>query len=361
MNDRRFTYTLRPSHLALALLAILGTSGKAGAQQKLRIVTTLPTYAAIARELTGDRAEIVAIARGDEDPHFVNPRPSFSARVSEADIFVVTGLDLEAWVPAVLDRARNPKVDFGGPGYVAASVGIKLLEVPADVSRTGGDIHIYGNPHIHTDPVNGIIIAHNILATLTKTDPANATFYEANYNDFQDRILRRLYGDQLVDLLGGEAIFRLARNYEFWDFARNQTYQGKPLSDYVGGWMAQAVPFRDRKIACYHKLWAYFGARFRVECAIYVEPKPGIPPSPSHLSDVVTFMREQHVPVLFSANYISETQLERVASRSGARAVIVPEHVDGAEGVDDYFKLVDLWVSRLAEAFLALDARREHR
>lgn len=331
------------------------------AQDRLYVVTSLPTYAAITRELTGDLAVVEAIARGDEDPHFVNPRPSFAAKVQRADIFIATGLDLELWVPAVLDRARNPKVNEGGPGHVVAYSGITLLEVPETTSRAGGDVHVFGNPHIHTDPANAIIIARNILRTLKQVDPANAATYEANGRSFEDRVLRKLFGDELVDILGADVLFQLAREYKFWQFARSQSYQGKPLTDYVGGWLAEGAPFRDRRIACYHKNWAYFSARFQVECATYVEPLPGIPPSPGHLAEVVELMRDESIPVIFSANYFSHTQVERVASRTNAKAVIVPEHVAGAEGVDTYFDLVDTWVSSLATAFLSLDRRREHR
>lgn len=345
--------------LALALLLV--TAGPLAAQDRLKIVTTLPTYAAIARELTGDLAQINAIARGDEDPHFVNPRPSFAALVSAADLFVVTGLDLELWVPAVLDRARNAKVIEGAPGQVVAYSGITLLEVPENVSRAGGDVHVFGNPHIHTDPVNAIIISRNILAKLAQVDPANRSTYENNARAFEDRVLRRLFGDELVDLLGGDAILQLARNYKFWEFAASQTFQDKPLTDYVGGWLAEGAAFRGRRMACYHKNWAYFSKRFQVPCAIYIEPKPGIPPSPGHLRTVIDFMRDENVRVLFGANYYSRTQVERVASRTNARAVIVPEHVDGEEGIDDYFKLVDVWVARLSEAFLAMDRRSGHR
>jgi ABC-type Zn uptake system ZnuABC Zn-binding protein ZnuA len=360
MAERAFHSTRAPRTATVGLLFLV-VAGPARAQEKLQVVTTLPTYAAIARELTGELAEVNAIARGDEDPHFVNPRPSFAARVGGADVFVVTGLDLELWVPAVIDRARNSRVVEGGPGHVVAYSGIKLLEVPQNVSRTGGDVHVFGNPHIHTDPVNAIIIARNIAAVLRRLDPDNAASYAANAADFEDRVMRRTFGDQLVEMLGAETILQLARNYEFWDFARSQNFQGRPLTEYVGGWLAEAAPFRDRRMACYHKNWAYFSARFRIECAIYVEPQPGIPPSPGHLSDVIEFMRDENVAVLFAANYFSRSQVERVASRTNARAVIVAEHVAGAEGVETYFDLVDTWVSGLSEAFLALDRRREHR
>ncbi len=343
------------------LVFLLLAAGSLQAQEKLRIVTTLPTYAFITRELTGDLAEIDAIARGDEDPHYVNPRPSFAAKVGKADIFVTTGLDLEMWVPAVLDRARNPQVVEGARGSAVAYPGIKLLDVPASLSRVSGDVHVFGNPHIHTDPVNAIIIARNILVKLKENDPDNAAVYEANYRDFEDRVMRRLFGDQLIDMLGIETVFQLARNYEFWEFASSQTYQGKPLTEYLGGWLAEAAPFRDSHVACYHKNWAYFNARFRVDCAIYIEPKPGIPPSPGHLQEVIEYMEAEHVRVLLAANYFSHKKVERVAERTGARAVLVPLDVEGIEGVDTYFDLVDTWVTQLANAYSRADTIRSSR
>jgi zinc/manganese transport system substrate-binding protein len=328
-----------------------------GRQQQLLIMTSLPTFAAIARELTGDLAEVEAIARGDEDPHYVQPRPSYAAKVGRADLFVTTGLDLEVWAPAVVDRANNPRVVEGGEGHVVTYPGVKLLEIPDEISRFGGDVHAFGNPHVHTDPVNAIIVAENILRHLTQVDPANAETYETNFRDFKDRVMRRLFGDQLVEMLGAEAIYQLARNYEFWDFARAQSFQGRPLTDYLGGWLAEGAPFRGRRMGCYHKNWAYFGARFQVECAVFIEPRPGIPPSPRHLGEVVGTMRDENIPVLLAANYFSHSQVEQVALRTNARAVIVPLDVEGAEGVDTYFDLVDLWVSSLSEAFLASEQR----
>ncbi len=336
--------------LAFLTAVSLGVNPLEG-QQRIKVVTSLPTYAAIVREVAGDLAEIDAIARGDEDPHFVNPRPSFAAKVQGADMFVVTGLDLELWVPAILDRANNAKVDEGGPGHVVAYSGIKLLEVPENPSRAGGDVHIFGNPHIHTDPVNGILVARNIAAGLKRVDPANAAVYEANLTRFEARVMERLFGPQIVDLLGAETILSLARNYQFWDFVQSQSYEGRPLTQYLGGWLGQGEIFRDRRMVCYHRNWAYFSARFRVECAMFVEPKPGIPPSPSHVRSVIDFIEAENIKVLFAANYFSRSQVERVADRAGIRALLVPEHVGGEEGIDDYFQLIDTWVSRLAAAY----------
>lgn len=325
--------------------------GQVTAQDQVRIVATLPTYAAIAREVTRDLGDVSSIARGDEDPHFVNARPSFAAMIQRADVVISTGLDLELWLPALLDRANNPRVVEDAPGHVVAYSGIELLDVPENVSRTGGDVHVFGNPHIHTDPVNAITVARNILATLSRVDPTNAATYESNTAGFEERIVHRLFGDQLVEMLGVETLLDLARSGRFWQFAESQSFQDKPLVDYLGGWLAEAAPFRNQRMVCYHKNWAYFSARFQIPCAMYVEPKPGIPASPGHVREVIDFIRAENIPALFAANYFSRSQVERVASRTGAAAVMVPEHVDGEEEVQDYFTLVDTWVSRLAAAF----------
>src|SRR5690349_22422718 len=170
---------------------------------KVRVVTSLSTYAAIAREIVGDKGVVNSIAVGDENPHYVQPKPSFVPELASADVFVTTGLDLELWVPALLDKANNPKVTEGGPGYVAAYAGIDLLDVPASYSRSQGDIHVFGNPHIWTGPLSGVQIARNILSGLRRVSPENAEYFSAREKDFEDRLFRALYGDDLVKWFGG--------------------------------------------------------------------------------------------------------------------------------------------------------------
>lgn len=350
------TPTARVAMQLMAVLTFVATVASpqaAAPQERLRVVSTLTTYASIASEIAGERADVTAIARGDQDPHFVNARPSYVAVVQRADLLVTTGLDLELWLPGLLDRANNAKVLESAPGNVVAYSGITLLEIPATASRAGGDIHVFGNPHIHTDPVNGILIARNIAAGLRRVDPDHAATYDANLARFERRILNRLFGEEFVALLGAETLVDLAKEYRLWDFIEGRTHQGQPLVERLGGWMAAAAPFRGRDMVCYHKNWAYFEARFRVRCAMFVEPKPGIPPSPGHVRDVIDYMQRERIPVLFSPNYYSRTQVERVASRTGATAVLVPLHEQGEDGVDDYFSLVHVWVTRLAEAFRA--------
>jgi len=341
--------TLR-AFLALTLAGVAGSPSPLPAQS-IRIVTSLTTYAAIAREIAGDRAEVSSIARGDENPHFVQPRPSYVLDLKRADLFITTGLDLELWVPTLLDKASNSKIQVGAPGYVTAYGGIDLLDVPASVSRSAGDIHAFGNPHLWTDPMNGIIIADNIRHGLRRLDPAGAAVYDRRYADFRHRVLTAYAGPELLELLGEDAVFDLARQHTLWDFLGTKQYQGRPLTDRVGGWLRDAEAFRGKQMVCYHKEWDYFSRAFGIPCVDYIEPKPGIPPTPRHVSDVITLMRDRQIHVLFSTNYYDANQVRSVASKTGAVAVVVPSNTEGAPDTDTYIDLVSLWVRQLRAAF----------
>src|SRR5467141_4484434 len=183
-----------------------GPPSPAAPADKVKVVTSLSTYAAIAREIVGDRGHVTSIGGGYDNPHFVEPKPSFVPALTSADVFVTTGLDLELWVPALLDKANNPKVTEGGPGYVAAYAGIDLLDVPTSYSRAQGDIHVYGNPHIWTSPLNAVQIARNILTGLKRVSPENADYFAGREKDFEERIYRALFGDDLVKLLGAPTL-----------------------------------------------------------------------------------------------------------------------------------------------------------
>ena len=318
---------------------------------QVKVVTSLTTYGSIAREIVGDRGTVTSIAQGDENPHFVQPKPSFVALLRDADLFVTTGLDLELWVPTLLDRAGNRKIMEGGPGYVAAYVGITLVEVPVSLSRAGGDIHAEGNPHIHTDPINGIIIGRNILAGLLKVDAANADYYRARELDFETRILEATIGKELVGVLTPATAFNLLKTGQFDGFVAKTMLHGKPLSDQLGGWLKAGADFRGKEMVCYHKEWSYFSVRFQVTCVAFVEAKPGIPPTPGHVEEVIALMKERQVPVLFATNYYPRSQIEQVAAKTGAAAVVVPENTFGAPGVTTYFDLVNTWVTGLAAGF----------
>jgi ABC-type Zn uptake system ZnuABC Zn-binding protein ZnuA len=340
-------------HLSIIVLVVALTAGalaSAHGDTKLRVATTLPDYAFLAREIGGDRVEVQAIVQGDQDAHFIRPKPSFVTLVRSADLLVSTGLDLELWLPTVVNKSGNTRVRSGEPGYVATSQGMTLLEKPKVMSRSEGGVHIYGNPHVNCSPINMKIAARNITIGLVKNDPDGKEQYTANLERLLDRIDRRLFGDDLVEFIGGETLCKLAARGTLVSFLREREFRGKPLVDYLGGWLGKMMPLRGTPIVTYHKNWVYFVRLFGLEEAGTVEPKPGIPPSPRHVTDLVEQMRARGIKILLAANYFDEQKIRTVADRVGAVPVIVPLYVGGEEGVDDYFELVDFWVDGVLAA-----------
>jgi zinc/manganese transport system substrate-binding protein len=335
--------------LALSTLPHVGI--RIAAQSPVRVVTTLPVYASLVREIGGSSVEVSAIADPNEDAHFVRPKPSFALDLRRANAFVTTGLDLELWVPTLLDRAGNQDVMEGGKGYITAYTGITLLDIPTAADRAAGDVHIYGNPHVTTDPLRTLQVARNITTGLKRVAPDRAAVFDGGLQRYTDRTYSKLFGDRLVQLLGGPTLEQLALNGTLFDFLQTNEYDGAKLIDSLGGWLKQAEPFRGRKIICYHKNWAYFEDRFQVDCADYVEAKPGIQPTPGHVSELISMMQNQNIGVLLAASYFQQNRVETIASRGGATLVQVPLAPGVVPGADDYFSLVDLWVGRLANAF----------
>jgi len=333
--------------LSLAILAGLGAPVLAA---PLRVVTTLPDYAFLAKEVGGDRVTVSAIVRGDQDAHFIRPKPSFATMVRNADVLVDTGLDLETWITTVIDKSGNTRVRSGQPGYVAAAYGMNLLEKPQVMSRVEGGLHIYGNPHVTTSPTNMKVAARNIAAGLIKNDPAGKATYETNLAALEQRFDNALFGEQLVKMLGGQTLCSLAEKGKLITFLKSHDYKGKPLIDSLGGWMGRMMPLRGKPIVTYHKNWVYFVTLFGIDNAGTVEPKPGIPPSARHVADLVQLMRDRHIRIILAANYFDEKEVRGVASRVDAVPVIVPLYVGGEPGVDDYFQLFDRWVDRLLAA-----------
>jgi ABC-type Zn uptake system ZnuABC Zn-binding protein ZnuA len=349
-------FTLWPA--LAALVAASGIPGQerttdSGAQASVKVVTTLPVYASIAREIGGDLVEALAMTGSNEDAHFVRPKPSFALELRRADLFVTTGLDLELWVPPLIDKAGNPDVSEGGRGYVTAYTGVRLLEVPATADRSAGDVHIYGNPHLTTDPLRSIQVARNIAAGLRAVAPESAGEFDQGLARFTDDIHRRLFGDRLVELVGGEALSDMAMGGILYTFLETNELDGRMLIEELGGWLAAAEPFRGQEMICYHKHWAYFEQRFDVTCAEFVEAKPGIPPTPRHVAQLIDMMNSRGMRVLFAASHFDPSKVESVARRGGATPVVVPLYPGSGPG--DYFALVDLWVSSLADAFRPLD------
>lgn len=344
---------MKIARLLFFLLLAVTAGFSSTAEATVKVVTTLKDYAAIAREVGGDRIEAKAIVASKADPHFIKPKPSYALMLREADLFVATGLDLELWAPVLVNKSGNRNIADGAPGYVAVAHGIELLEVPVSLDRSGGDIHTYGNPHVQTSPLNATIVARNIATGLCKVDPDGCSIYRSNLAGFNDRIARRLYGDELVEMLGTETLDQLAHNSRLIPFLADHD-----LLDSLGGWLEEAMPFRNRRLICYHKNWIYFLSLFGLSVVDYVEPKPGIPPTARHVAELVDRIEKEDIGVLLAADYFERRKPELIAERTGIVPVVVPTSVSGEAGVVTYFDLIDLWVSQLRSAFDSADRNR---
>jgi zinc/manganese transport system substrate-binding protein len=260
----------------------------------------------------GERVEAESIAVGVQDPHYVDPKPSFVVKLNRADVFIQVGLDLEiGWVPPLLNQSRNPRIQTGGEGHIDASQGIEILDRPqGPVSRAEGDIHIYGNPHYWLDPANGKILAARIAGTFARLRPSWAPEFEERRKTFSDRIDRSLEG-----------------------------------------WLSRLHPHEGRAVVAYHKSWPYFARRFGLPIAGFIEPKPGIPPSPRDLVRVIDLVRSEKIQVIVHTVYYDDKPSRFVAEKTGARLLTLATSVGGAPGVDDYFDLFEYNISLLVDAW----------
>ncbi len=280
------------------------------AQAKLNVVATLPDFGSLAREVGGDKIDLVVLAKATEDPHFVDARPSFVVSLRNADVLIDGGAELElGWLPPLLQNARNPKIEIGKPGRVQASQGIRLMNVPTNVTRAAGDVHALGNPHFTVDPIIAKAIAQHIAQSFSAVDAANPGFYDANYKKFEIAINAKLQG-----------------------------------------WGAIMLPFQGQHVAAYHDSWPYFAHRFGLNIDVFLEPKPGIPPSPSHLTDVIGQMKAQKIKAIIVEPYHDRRIAEKVARSTGAKVVDFSQFPGGIPGTDSYVRLIDVLVSRLADA-----------
>src|SRR5207245_928389 len=256
------------------------------------------------------KINLVVLAKATEDPHFVDARPSFVVSLRNADALIDGGAELETgWLPPLLQNARNPKIEVGKPGRVQASQGIRLMNVPTNVTRAAGDVHALGNPHLTVDPIIAKAIAQHIAQSFSAVDPPNAAFYEANYKKFEATVNAKLQG---------------------WG-AIMQEYQGQ-------------------HVVAYHDSWPYFAHRFGVDIDVFLEPKPGIPPSPSHLTDVIQKMKEFHIKAIIVEPYHDRRIAEKVARSTGAKVIDFSQFPGGIPGTDSYVSLIDQLIKRLAEA-----------
>lgn len=330
--------------ITLLLTGVI-TSSAVGESQ-IRIVCSFSDYASIAKEIAKEKAVIENISQGESDPHFIPPKPSYAMMLNKADMWVTTGLDLEQWSVTLLDKARNKDIMDGAIGFVSASHGVKILDKVTKADRSEGDVHLMGNPHINTSPVNWKIIARNITIGLIKVDPSNADYYKANRDEFINKVDRALYGDKLVDIFGGETLTQLLLNETLFDFLEKE-YEGHKLIDDLGGWLQEALPFRGKKVIAYHKNWAYFSDVFGLEIVGFIEPKPGIPPSAKHVQYMVNLIKEQNINLMLVASYFEKKSPQMISDKTNIKAVYLPLFVNSELGINDNFELMDYWIEQV--------------
>ncbi|HKO56564.1 MAG TPA: metal ABC transporter substrate-binding protein [Thermoanaerobaculia bacterium] len=294
----------------LLLASMLFATGAFAAP--LKVVTTIADLASLTKEVGGDRVDVQAIARGYQDPHFVEPKPSFLLLLRNADLLEVVGLELEiGWLPPLLDQSRNANIRPGAKGYLDVSNGVEILDRPTGtVNRSMGDVHPLGNPHYWLDPANGVRIAIQIEKKLEELRPADAAYFQQRLNAFKVRI-----------------------------------------NDANKRWAATLAPYRGAKIVTYHNSWPNFMRRYGINVVGYVEPKPGVPPSPSHTFELINLMKAQKVKAVIMEPYFDAKTPQSVADRTGAKLVILYPSVGGAKaGTEDYFKLFDYNIAQLVGA-----------
>jgi ABC-type Zn uptake system ZnuABC Zn-binding protein ZnuA len=296
----------------VAILAALSAVIPARAAGKLNVMTATEDLAAIAREVGGDQVTVDSIAKGYQDPHFVEPKPSFILKLQKADLLVVVGLDLEiGWLPPLITQSRNGKIQKGGAGYFDASAYAQILEKPTgQVSRAMGDVHPLGNPHYWLDPENGRRIAKALADKFSQMNPGAAAGFAQRYADFD-----------------------------------------KHLAEAEKGWQAKMAPYRGRKVITYHKSWPNFCERFGLDVVDYIEPKPGIPPTPNHTLDVINLMKRENIKLILVEPYFDLRAPNKIAQDVGGQVLVLMPSVGGNKEITDYFKLFDYDINLLVNAF----------
>jgi len=298
--------------VALGMGAIIGPG--AAEAKKLNIVTATTDMAALTQEVGGDRVAVESIAKGYQDPHFVEAKPSFLLKLRQADLLILVGLQLEiGWLPPLITQCGNPRIQVGASGYLDASQFAEILDIPTGpVTRAMGDVHPLGNPHYWLDPDNGRRLAKGIAGKLGELDPEDAGYFQQRFQDF-DR--------------------RLATAQQKWD--------------------AEMKPYRGRKVVTYHNSLPNFARHFGLNVIGYVEPRPGIPPTPSHTFELIALMRRENCKVIMVEPYFDLKTPNAIARETGAQVVQYLPSVGGEKEVTDYFKLFDYDIGLLTKAFQA--------
>jgi ABC-type Zn uptake system ZnuABC Zn-binding protein ZnuA len=298
--------------MGAALLLALLASQPMFAGGKLNVVTATQDLASLASEVGGDRVNVMAIAKGYQDPHFVEAKPSFLLNLRKADLLVVVGLELEiGWLPPLITQSGNPRIQPAAQGYFDASRFAEILEIPtAQVTRAMGDVHPQGNPHYWLDPQNGLRVATGLAQKLAEMSPGDAGFFQQRLQDFRKR-----------------------------------------LTEAERRWDEQMKPYRGRKVITYHQSWPNFARRFGLQVVEYVEPRPGIPPSPAHVVELISLMKRQNVKLILVEPYFDLKTPQSVARETGGQVVVLMPSVGGNKDTGDYIRLFDYDVNLLVKAF----------
>ena len=302
----------------LSFVAAMSLTAPAAAQSKLNVVTTTEDLASIAREVGGDRITVESIAKGYQDPHFVEAKPSFILKLQKADVLVVVGRELEiGWLPPLIQQSRNSKIQPGRAGYLDASLQASILEVPTgQVTRAMGDVHPLGNPHYWMDPENGKRVGKEIADKLSELRPNDKAFFQQKLADFTTRL----------------------------DAAEKR-------------WLAQMAPYKGTKVVTYHRSFPNFSERFGLDIIGYVEPKPGIPPSPQHTLDLINEMKRQNVKIVLVEPYFDLKTPNAIGRDTGAQVLVMPPSVGGVKEITDYIKLFDYDIALLVDAIKKTGAK----
>ncbi|HUK88638.1 MAG TPA: metal ABC transporter substrate-binding protein [Terriglobales bacterium] len=298
--------------LAALVLGGMLLAAPAAQAKKLYVVTATTDMAALAQEVGGDKVEVESIAKGYQDPHFVEAKPSFLLKLRRADLLILVGLDLEiGWLPPLITQSGNPKVQVGASGYLDASQFAEILEKPTgQVTRAMGDVHPLGNPHYWLDPENGRRVAQGIADKLAQMDPGDAAYFQQRFADFSRR-----------------------------------------LTEAEKRWDAEMAPYRGRKVVTYHKSWPNFAKHFDLDVAGYIEPRPGIPPSPGHTLELIQQMKRDNVKVVLVEPYFDLKTPNSIGAATGAKVLVMLPSVGGEPAVNDYFQLFDHDLALLKQAF----------
>jgi zinc/manganese transport system substrate-binding protein len=335
---------MRNALIAVLVLSSIAAPAHSAAREKKKVIVTLAALKSITDALAGDEFEVTALAKPDQDPHTVTPTPTLMKKLREADLFIEIGLQLELWADQVATGSGNPNIGQGAKGRLIASAGIPREEVPSVVSRSEGDIHPEGNPHIWIDPLRAKLIADNIAAGLKAASPEAAAGVDERLKKFKDRIDEAIFGPELVKEVGARALTRKAL-----DGSLPAWLEEKKLSGKLGGWLKKAQGLRGAKMIEYHRTWIYLARLLGFEIVGSVQSKPGIEPGPKHVEALKALIAAQKVRGIIVDNFYDPSVPNQLARDTGVKVAVVPGQPGGESGTDDYVAFLGFVIDKLVE------------